>query len=51
VARDVADFFPAPSANAATVRATVTAGSAIEMLGMLGDTAAGTVTPVVVTAQ
>jgi hypothetical protein len=51
VARDVADLFPAPSASAVTVRATVTAGSAIEMLGMLGDTAAGTVTPVVVTAQ
>lgn len=52
VARDVmADFFPAPPAGAATVRATVTSGSPIEMLGMVGDTAAGTVTPVVVTTQ
>lgn len=50
-ARDVADFFPAPSASAVTVRATVTAGSPIQMLGMLGDTAAGTVIPVVVTGQ
>jgi hypothetical protein len=50
-ARDVIDFFPAPSASAATVRATVTAGSPIQMLGMLGDTATGAVTPVVVTGQ
>jgi hypothetical protein len=33
------------------VRATVTAGSPIQMLGMLGDSASGAVTPVVVTGQ
>ncbi len=50
-ARDVTDFFPSPSASATTVRATVTAGSPIQMLGMLGDSASGAVTPVVVTGQ
>ena len=51
LARDIADFFPAPPAGAVTVRATVTGGSPIQMLGMLGDTSTGAVTPVVVTAQ
>ena len=50
-ARDVTDFFPSPSASATTVRATVTAGSPIQMLGMLGDSASGAVTPVVVTSH
>jgi hypothetical protein len=50
-ARDVVDFFPSPSASATTVRATVTAGSPIQMLGMRGDSASGAVTPVVVTGQ
>ncbi len=50
-ARDIADFFPAPPAGAVSVRATVTAGAPVQMLGMLGDTSTGTVTPVVVTGQ
>jgi hypothetical protein len=50
-ARDIADFFPAPPAGAVTVRATVTVGAPIQMLGMLGDSSTGAVTPVVVTAQ
>ncbi len=51
VTRDIADFFPTPAAAAVTVRATVTAGSPIQMLGMLGDNSSGAVTPVVVTGQ
>ncbi len=50
-ARDIADFFPAPPAGAVTVRATVTAGAPVQMLGMLGDTSTGAVTPVVVSGQ
>ena len=50
-ARDIADFFPAPPAGAVTVRATVTSGAPVQMLGMLGDTSTGAVTPVVVTGQ
>ncbi|HET9792266.1 MAG TPA: hypothetical protein VFR08_13275, partial [Candidatus Angelobacter sp.] len=50
-ARDVIDFFPSPPASAVTVRATVTAGSPIQMLGMLGDSASGAVTPVVVSGH
>jgi hypothetical protein len=51
VTRDVVDFFPTPPAGAVTVRATVTAGSPIQMLGMIGDTSTGAVTPVVVTGH
>jgi hypothetical protein len=50
-ARDIADFFPAPPAGAVTVRATVTAGAPVQILGMLGDTSTGAVAPVVVTGQ
>jgi len=49
--RDILDFFPAPPAGSVTVRAGVTAGSPIQMLGMLGDTSTNVVTPVVVTGQ
>src|SRR5579859_5291990 len=47
MARDVIqDWFPSPPAGAVTVRITVTSGPALQVLGMLGDTSAGTVTPV-----
>lgn len=48
ITRDViADWFPAPPAGAAKVRMTVTSGSAVQALGMLGDTSAGTIVPVI----
>jgi hypothetical protein len=49
ITRDViADWFPSPPAGAVTVRMTVTSGLArIQVLGMLGDKNAGTVTPVI----
>lgn len=49
--RDVAELFASVPANVATVRATVTTGPAVKMLGMLGDTSNSTVVPVVVTGQ
>jgi hypothetical protein len=48
ITRDViADWFPSPPAGAAKVRATVTSGPAVQALGMLGDTSAGTIVPVI----
>ena len=48
ITRDViADWFPSPPAGAATVRVTVTSGPAVQVLGMLGDTSAGTIVPVI----
>jgi hypothetical protein len=49
IARDVIqDWFGGSApAGAAKVKMTVTSGSAIQALGMLGDTAAGTVAPVI----
>lgn len=48
ITRDViADWFPSPPAGAAKVRVTVTSGPAVQVLGMLGDTSTGTVTPVI----
>lgn len=49
--RDIADLFTGIPSSAATVRATVTTGPAVKMLGMLGDTSTGSVVPVVVTGQ
>lgn len=48
--RDIKDLFT-PTAQEIKVRATVTAGPPVQMLGLRGDTAAGTVVPVVVTGQ
>jgi hypothetical protein len=48
ITRDViADWFPSPPAGATQVRVTVTSGPAVQILGMLGDTSTGIVTPVV----
>lgn len=48
ITRDViADWFPAPPAGATQVKVTVTSGPAVQVLGMLGDTSTGTVTPVI----
>ena len=48
ITRDViADWFPSPPAGAAKVSVTVTSGPAVQVLGMLGDTSTGTVTPVI----
>ncbi len=49
--RDIADLFTGIPSSAATVRATVTTGPPVKMLGMLGDTSSGSVVPVVVTGQ
>src|SRR6478752_2499443 len=47
ITRDViADWFPPPPAGAAKVRVTVTSGPAVQVVGMLGDTSAGTIVPV-----
>ncbi|MGZ4854179.1 MAG: hypothetical protein ACXVKH_03065 [Candidatus Angelobacter sp.] len=43
----VADWFPSPPSGAAKVRVTVTSGPVVQVLGMLGDTSAGTVLPVI----
>jgi hypothetical protein len=51
IVRDIRDWIPSPPAGSATVRVSVTAGPAIQMLGMAGDTGAGTVVPVAVTGQ
>jgi hypothetical protein len=42
----VADWFPSPPSGAAKVRVTVS-GPAIQVLGLLGDTSTGTVSPVI----
>jgi hypothetical protein len=48
ITRDVvADWFPSPPAGATQARVTVTSGPAIQVLGMLGDTSTGLVTPVI----
>ncbi len=48
ITRDViADWFPSPPTGATQVRVTVTSGPAVQVLGMLGDTSTGTVTPVI----
>jgi hypothetical protein len=48
ITRDViADWFPSPPAGATQVRVTVTSGPAVQVLGMLGDTSAGTIVPVI----
>lgn len=48
ITRDViADWFPSPPAGATQVRITVTSGPAVQVLGMLGDTSTGVVTPVI----
>jgi hypothetical protein len=51
IVRDITDWFTLPfGPQEVTVRATVTTGPALQMLGLSGDSAAGTVTPVTVTA-
>ena len=48
ITRDVvADLFPSLPAGATQVRVTVTSGPAVQVLGMLGDTSTGVVTPVI----
>ena len=48
ITRDVvADWFPSPPTGAAKVRVTVTSGPPVQVLGMLGDTSAGTINPVI----
>jgi hypothetical protein len=48
ITRDViTDWFPSPPAGATQVRVTVTSGPAVQVLGMLGDTSTGVVTPVI----
>jgi hypothetical protein len=49
ITRDViADWFPpSPPGGAAKVRVTLTSGPAVQVLGMLGDTSAGTIVPVI----
>ena len=48
ITRDViADWFPSPPAGATQVKVTVTSGPAVQVLGMLGDTSTGIVTPVI----
>jgi hypothetical protein len=51
IVRDIRDWFTIPfGSQEVTVRATVTTGPSLQMLGLLGDSLAGTVTPVTVTA-
>lgn len=48
ITRDViADWFPSPPAGATQIKVTVTSGPAVQVLGMLGDTSTGIVTPVI----
>lgn len=48
ITRDViADWFSSPPAGATQVKVTVTSGPAVQVLGMLGDTSIGVVTPVI----
>jgi hypothetical protein len=52
IIRDIKDWFTVPfGSQEVTVRATVTTGPSLQLLGLLGDSVAGTVTPVTVTAQ
>lgn len=50
--RDIQDFIPGPSPGAKTIRVSVVTGpsNGLQMLGMVGDTAARTITPVIVNA-
>src|SRR5438270_10306554 len=48
ITRDViADWFPSPPAGGTQIKVTVTSGPAVQVLGMLGDTSTGIVTPVI----
>lgn len=49
--RDIAELFPSIPAGTTTIRATVTTGPAVKMLGMVGDTSNNAVVPVVVTSK
>lgn len=49
--RDIAELFPSIPAGTTTIRATVTTGPAVKMLGMVGDTSNNVVVPVVVTGK
>lgn len=49
--RAISDLFASVPAGTTQVRATVTTGPSLRMLGMLGDSSAGTVAPVAVTGQ
>ena len=51
IVRDIADLVTSTPAATASLRVTVLTGQPIKMLGMLGDSSAGTVVPVVVTGQ
>lgn len=52
IGRDIRDWFTVPfGSQEVTVRAAVTTGSSLQMLGLLGDSVAATVTPVAVTGQ
>jgi hypothetical protein len=52
IVRDILDWIPVVPSTAATVRVTVASGPPkLQMLGMVGDTVANTVTPIVVTGQ
>ncbi|HEX7288701.1 MAG TPA: hypothetical protein VF532_21125 [Candidatus Angelobacter sp.] len=52
IVRDIHDWIPVIVGTPATVRVTVASGPPkLQMLGMVGDLAAGSVTPVVVTGQ
>jgi len=52
IVRDIQDWIPVVVGTPATLRVTVASGPpALQMLGMVGDTAAGTVSPVVVTGH
>ncbi|HKW74059.1 MAG TPA: hypothetical protein VJN64_00915 [Terriglobales bacterium] len=52
IVRDIRDWFTIPfGPQEVTVRASVTTGPTLQMLGLLGDSAGGTVTPVTVTGQ
>jgi hypothetical protein len=49
--RDIADLFSSVPVNTAKVRASVTTGPAVRVLGFSGDTSKGTASPLVVTGQ
>lgn len=49
--RDLAELFPSIPAGTTTIRATVTTGPPVKMLGMVGDTSTNAVVPVVVTGK
>ncbi|MGE5323790.1 MAG: hypothetical protein ACM3SW_13055 [Actinomycetota bacterium] len=49
--RDIAELFSSIPAGTTTIRATVTTGPHVKMLGLVGDTSNSTVVPAVVTGQ